>query len=172
MFRMTLKTHRAFSLVEILVVVLILGVLMAVAVPRMLSGRDRAADSAAQQTLNGVITAARSEFSVRDTFNFDLEDFADGNTEYDIVTGAGGAEVSGNTRQVHIAVDVTNGDWFRAAAPGADVGGGLYRCWYVQLNRRTADRYHYTENTENCQTADLTTNGVNHNFPIPGDSGE
>lgn len=55
MFRRTTK-HRGFSLVEILIVVFIIALLMAVAIPRLLGSRDSSADSVAQQQLNIVST--------------------------------------------------------------------------------------------------------------------
>ena len=50
--------RRGFSLVELLVVVLVLGVLAAVAIPRFRAARDRADDATARANLRTVRAAA------------------------------------------------------------------------------------------------------------------
>ncbi|TET54733.1 MAG: prepilin-type N-terminal cleavage/methylation domain-containing protein [Actinobacteria bacterium] len=52
--------QRGFTLVELMVVILIMAILMAIAVPVFLSSRDRAIARAAQSRLNQVVKAAKT----------------------------------------------------------------------------------------------------------------
>lgn len=71
--RKHLCDERAFTLVEIMVVVLIIGVLMAIALPTFLGVRSRAEDKAAQSDLRNGLVAALSYFSDDATYTgFDV----------------------------------------------------------------------------------------------------
>lgn len=63
------RDERGFTLIELMVVVLIIAILLAVAIPTFLGARRRAQDRAAQSTLRNALTAARSVF-------VDQEDYA------------------------------------------------------------------------------------------------
>lgn len=52
-----MKFHKAFTLVEVLIVIVILGILAAVAVPRFAGASDDARTSATQSTVAGVRSA-------------------------------------------------------------------------------------------------------------------
>lgn len=56
-------SNRAFSLIEMLIVVLILGILLAVAVPNWMSARERSRQGACFQSLNQ-IESGKEQFAI------------------------------------------------------------------------------------------------------------
>jgi prepilin-type N-terminal cleavage/methylation domain-containing protein len=79
--RERLAREEGFTLIELLVVIVIIGILLAIAVPSYLGFRGRAADSAAQANIRSAVPSAEAYFA--DNGNYTSMATADLKTTYD-----------------------------------------------------------------------------------------
>lgn len=109
-----LAEERGFTLVELLVVVAIIGVLAAIAVPTYVGQQDRAKDTAAQAELRTAATAQQLFFTENDSYAGDTASLADygyrpGDQGATVVSGGGNSycmeAAGGDTSRFHITQD-------------------------------------------------------------------
>jgi type IV pilus assembly protein PilA len=79
--RQRLQREEGFTLIELLVVIVIIGILLAIAVPSYLGFRGRAADSAAQANIRAAVPSAEAYFA--DNGNYTAMSTANLKTTYD-----------------------------------------------------------------------------------------
>jgi type IV pilus assembly protein PilA len=118
------RDEEGFTLIELMVVVLIIGILIAIALPTFLGARKRAQDRAAQSSLRNAIAAAKTCFTDNDTYT-GCNDAALNGIEPSLTFQAG---ASTTPKQVSYEVYQTNkaGDSWAAAAL-SDSG----TCWWI-----------------------------------------
>lgn len=66
--KMRSSEERGFTLIELMVVVLIIAILIAIAIPTFLGARKRAQDRGAQSNLRNALTAAKTYYTDAETF--------------------------------------------------------------------------------------------------------
>ncbi len=66
--RLNARSEKGFTLIELLVVIIIIGILLAIAVPSYLGFRTRANNSAAQANIRAAIPAAETYFADNGTY--------------------------------------------------------------------------------------------------------
>jgi type IV pilus assembly protein PilA len=101
-----LKNKKGFTLIELMIVVAIIGILAAIAIPNFMNYQCKAKQSEAKSSLGNIRTAQEAYFAEYDTYSSDL--------------GKIGFEPKGTTRYTY---ESTNGASFTATATAkADTG--------------------------------------------------
>ena len=96
-----------FTLIELMVVVLVIAILLAIAVPTFLGARERSQDRAAQSNLRNAFTAAK--ITLVDTGDYRNADFDDLDTVEPALTYVAAAVDSTDERSISVDITGTTG---------------------------------------------------------------
>jgi type IV pilus assembly protein PilA len=123
--------EQGFTLIELMVVVLIIAILLAIAIPTFLGARSKAQDRAAESNLRNALTAEK-------TYYVDNEAYTD-NTSSNLTNIEPSLTYIGNVTpavgKVAVTVDLT-GDTVTLAAKSASG-----TCFYLQDSSTTGTQY-------------------------------
>lgn len=88
---MMLKARKGFTLIELLIVVVIIGVLAAIAIPKFSKSRERAYFSAMRSDLRNLATAEEIYYAANSTYTQELSALSDFTLSKDVSISVGDA---------------------------------------------------------------------------------
>jgi type IV pilus assembly protein PilA len=114
------RNEGGFTLIELLVVIIIIGILLAIAIPSYMKFRDRANKSAAQANVRSSIPAVEAYFA--DNNSYAGATLAYLQTTYD--QGVKNIVIQSATATTYCVESTVGAETFKKAGPGADIVTG------------------------------------------------
>jgi type IV pilus assembly protein PilA len=114
------NTEQGFTLIELLVVIIIIGILLAIAVPSYLGFRDRAANNSAKANLRAALPAAEAFYSDNGTYaNMNNNALPDANSLKNIDSGISASlTVASSDADSYCLTDTVSGKTWSVEGPG------------------------------------------------------
>ena len=151
------RDEEGFTLIELMVVVLIIAILLAIAIPTFLGARKRANDRAAQSSLRNAATAAKTMFTDSQSFALADETAADGLPTVEgsltyVVNTAASADVGTTPSYKVVSVLESTTDWYAATLSKSG------KCFFIHESASGATEYSSQDSgTCNADTAATAT---------------
>ena len=114
------RNEGGFTLIELLVVIIIIGILLAIAIPSYMKFRDRANKSAAQANVRSSIPAVEAYFADNNTYSGATLAYLQ--TTYD--QGVKNIVIQSATATTYCVESVVGAETFKKSGPGADIVSG------------------------------------------------
>ena len=122
--------EQGFTLIELMVVVLIIAILIAIAIPTFLGARERSQDRAAQSDLRNALTAEKTVYTDSQAYSAVAADMLEVESSLDwggdLTVVVGDAVVAGDQGTVCLETTSKSGTTFSIADVAAGASAGTY----------------------------------------------